>query len=55
MRAGLPFEMHEEIQAVHQYHPRSETISGGANINMLTYHANTDNGVVRCMNGLVKL
>lgn len=55
VRAGLPFELHEEIQAVHQFHPRSETISGGANTNMLTYHNNTDTGVVRCMNGLVKL
>lgn len=55
VRAGLPFEVHEEIQAVHQYHPRSETIPGGMATNQLHYYANTDNGVVRCVNGLEQL
>lgn len=54
-RAELPFEVHEEIQAVHQYHPRSETIPGGMALNLQHYHDNTDNGVVRCTNGLDKL
>lgn len=53
-RAGLPFEVHDEIQAVHQYHPRSETIHGGLATNLQHYHDNTDNGVIRCDNGMVK-
>lgn len=51
-RAGLPFEIREDIQAVHQFHPRSETIHGGAATNLLHYHSNTDNGVTYCNNGL---
>lgn len=52
VRAGLTFEVDEEIQAVHQYHPRGETIPGGTAINQQHYRDNTDNGVVRCKNGL---
>lgn len=54
-RAGLPFEIHEEIQAVHQYHPRSETIPSGAQINQTHLNDNNNNQVVRCANGLRKL
>lgn len=53
VRAGLSFEMHDEIQAVHQYHPRSETIRGGLAINLQHYHDNTDAGVIRCKKGLI--
>lgn len=53
-RAGLPFEVVEEIQAVHQYHPRHETIAGGTDINHRHYLENSNNGVIRCSNGLVK-
>lgn len=55
IRAGLPFEVHDEIKATHQYHPRSETIKGGLATNMQHYHNNTDNNVVKCLNGLKKL
>jgi len=55
VRAGLPFEVHDEIKAVHQYHPRSETIKGGTATNMQLYHDNTDKGVTKCLNGLRKL
>lgn len=55
VRAGLPFEVHDEIRAVHQYHPRGETIRGGMAINMQTYHNNTDKGIIKCLNGLKKL
>lgn len=55
VRAGLPFEVHDEIKALHQYHPRGETIKGGMAINMQTYHDNTDKGITKCMNGLEKL
>lgn len=55
VRAGLPFEIREDICAVHQYHPRGETIRGGMAINQQHYHDNTDAGVIRCNNGLIKL
>lgn len=54
-RAKLPFKMHSEIKAVHQYHPRSETIPGGMVTNQLHFYANTDSNVIRCANGLKKL
>lgn len=53
-RAGLPFEIVEDIQAVHQYHPRSETITGGLTVNQELFNKNTADGVTRCKNGLVK-
>lgn len=52
-RAGLPFEVRDDISVLHQYHPRGETIRGGLAINMQHYHDNTDNGVVRPENGLM--
>lgn len=54
-RAGLPFEIHEEIQAVHQYHPRSETIPSGTQINQTHLNDNNASGIIKCANGLVKL
>jgi hypothetical protein len=53
-RAGLPFEVREDIQGVHQYHPRSETIAEGSSINSKHYQENTDNKVVYCENGILK-
>lgn len=55
VRAGLPFEVREDINGVHQYHPRGETIRGGLSINLQKFHDNTDKGVIRCKNGLTKL
>lgn len=52
VRAGIPFEVREDICAVHQYHPRSETLKGGMAINLQHFHDNTDQGVIRCKNGL---
>jgi len=52
-RAGLPFEINEEIKALHQYHPRSETIPGGMVINQLHFYNNTDNNITYCKNGLL--
>lgn len=54
VRAGLPFEIDEDIQAVHQYHPRGETISNGLAVNMQHYYDNTDAQVTYCTNGLRK-
>lgn len=55
VRADLPFIVNDEIKALHQYHPRSETIHGGMAINFQKYHENTDKGVIRCTNGLIPL
>lgn len=52
VRAGLPYEISEEIQGIHQYHPRSETIPNGASINANHYQDNTDNRVIQCKKGL---
>lgn len=52
VRAGLPFEIRDDIQAVHQYHPRGETIKGGLSINLEKFNWNTNNNVTRCKNGL---
>lgn len=54
VRAGLPFEVREDIQAVHQYHPRSETINNGEAINAQLFYDNRDNNVIVCQDGLVK-
>ena len=51
-RAGIPFEVHDEIKVLHQYHPRAETIRNGAAINMQHFHDNTDMGITYCKNGL---
>lgn len=53
-RAGLPFIVNDQIRALHQYHPRSETIPGGLVTNQQKFYSNTDNGVTYCTNGLVK-
>jgi len=53
-RAGLPFEVRDDIKATHQYHERGETIRGGTAINQLHFYHNTDDNVTWCANGLVK-
>lgn len=54
-RAELPFELHEEIQGVHQYHPRKETTPGGSNRNFAIYNRNNGSGISYCKNGLIKV
>ena len=54
-RAGLPFVVRDDIQAIHQYHPRLETIPSGAHINFNTLTENNNKGVIKCLNGLKKL
>lgn len=51
-RAELPFSVREDINAIHQYHPRSESIRGGASTNMEKYHWNNDHEVIQPLNGL---
>lgn len=55
LRAGLEFEVREDIQGVHQYHPRAETVPNGLNINARKFHENSEAGVVYCTNGLKKM
>jgi GT2 family glycosyltransferase len=52
VRAGIPFEIVEEIKGFHQYHPRSETIHGGMVINQQHFYDNTDNNITYCKNGI---
>lgn len=55
VRAGLPFKLVEEIKAVHQYHPRAESVPGGLNTNLKLFEQNNANGVIKPLNGLEKL
>lgn len=55
VRAGLPFNVREDIEAIHQYHPRSETIRGGASTNFEKMNWNNDNAVIKPVNGLYPL
>lgn len=51
-RAGLPFIVVDEIQGIHQYHQRLETIPSGAQINFQTYQDNNNAGIIACEKGL---
>lgn len=53
-RAELPFEVRDEIQGFHQWHPRLESIPGGFQKNADLLEENKRNGVVRCKNGIIK-
>lgn len=55
VRAGLPFSVRADIEGIHQYHPRAETINGGYVLNERKLAENNNNSVVRCNNGLNKL
>lgn len=51
-RAKIPFQMREDIQATHQYHPRAETIQNGTSTNYIKFSENTKNNVVYCKKGI---
>jgi hypothetical protein len=53
-RAGIPFEIHDEIKALHQYHPRTETIINGMATNQQHFYLNNDDKIIYCKNGLIK-
>lgn len=55
LRAELAFEVHDEIQAEHQYHQRLETIAGGTDINHNKFNDNNTRGIVQAPNGLYNL
>ncbi len=52
VRAGLPFISTDEIKAIHQYHPRGETVPSGSQINWEIYQDNNNRGVVYCEKGI---
>lgn len=53
-RAGLPWRIADDIRAVHQYHPRTETIGGGSTVNFEQFQKNNNHGTVWVDNGMVK-
>ena len=52
VRAGLPFSVHDEIRALHQWHERKETLGGGLAINNQHRMDNTDSGITYVEHGL---
>jgi hypothetical protein len=54
-RAKIPFVMRDDIQGIHQYHPRRETIPGGLAINKQKLKDNNAAGIIKCTIGLIKL
>jgi len=53
-RAGLPWSYHDEIRALHQYHPRAETIKGGLSTNVNLLNKNDELNITYCAKGLVQ-
>lgn len=54
VRAGLPFEIDDDIQADHLYHPpHGELVAGANDINEAIYRENTRLGITRCKHGLI--
>ena len=53
-RAGIPFVVRDDIQALHQYHERGETIPGGLEINRQKFIENYAKRITRCTNGFDK-
>lgn len=55
VRAKIPFVVRDDIQGLHQYHPRGETILGGSEINLKRFEENNKAGIIKCRNGLNKI
>ena len=55
VRAGIPCVVRLDIEALHQYHVRAETIPNGGEINRQKFLENNAAGVIKCKNGLKKL
>lgn len=54
-RAGIPFVVRDDIQGLHQYHPRQETIPGGGELNLKKFTENNEAGIIKCKNGLKQI
>lgn len=56
VRANIPFVVRDDIQGVHQYHPKGDTIYGGrGKINLKRFMDNNKAGIIKCRNGLNKI
>lgn len=55
IREGLTFNVRDDIQAIHQYHPRERGGGKGWSTNHLQLNYNNDNKITRPLNGLEKL
>lgn len=54
IRAGLSCEMHDEIQAIHQEHPRLNHLSNHGVVNKNHFEYNNNNNIIKPVNGLNK-
>ena len=54
VRAKIPFEVRDDIQALHQYHERGETTPSGLEINRQKFIENHAKRITRCTNGFDK-
>lgn len=54
-RAKLPFVVRDDIQGLHQYHPRQETIPEGSAMNLKRFTQNNEAGIIKCGNGLIQI
>jgi len=54
MRAGLTFEVKDNIQAIHQYHPRKNQGSDGWKRNKKLLESNNSEGLIRVQYGIEK-
>ena len=54
-RAKIAFVVRDDIQGLHQYHARGETIPGGSKINLKRFMDNNEAGIIKCRNGLNKI
>lgn len=52
VRAGIPFKVRDDIQALHQWHPRGGANSKGWGVNKIQFELNNKNGVIECDKGL---
>jgi hypothetical protein len=55
VRAGFRHEVLDDVQAVHQYHPRLHCGGPAFDRNRAIYNRNNENGVTRCKRGLDQL
>lgn len=54
VRANIPFVVRLDIQAIHQFHTRRETIPDGGAINKQKFIENNAANVTKCRNGIQK-
>jgi len=55
VRAGIPVMVRLDIEGLHQYHVRRESIPNGGAINRQKFIENNTAAIIKCKNGLYKL